>query len=217
MAGRAGGVSFRPRPCDPTAKLVVLRSLDELDADAVSAVQRPPANNHAHLDRENEEVRPLSGAGAGEEGRGGAGGEDCLPLAHSCALARSLSSTTPDSSPPPARLPRHQVLTVKPKGGTDAEIPTPEVWNVASYAADYKPVYRPPPSYLRGAPASPAPRISQQLTPLRSRIQGRGGDRGVRPGQRRRRLARRLQRHPAAPASRAVRGKPQSAVDAGGC
>lgn len=56
---------------------------------------------------------------------------------------------------PPAAL--LQVLTVKarePKQGKAEEIPTPEVWPVTSYAEDYKPVYRPPPAYLRGAPVT---------------------------------------------------------------
>ncbi len=39
----------------------------------------------------------------------------------------------------------------EPKQGKVEEIPTPEVWPVASYEADYRPVFRPPPSYLRGA------------------------------------------------------------------
>jgi hypothetical protein len=46
------------------------------------------------------------------------------------------------------------VLTVKarePKQGKSHEIPTPEVWVVPSYETDYRPVFRPPTSYLRGA------------------------------------------------------------------
>lgn len=48
---------------------------------------------------------------------------------------------------------RPQVLTVKarePKQGKTEEIPTPEVFVVASYEADYKPIFRLPPTYLRG-------------------------------------------------------------------
>jgi enhancer of polycomb-like protein len=49
------------------------------------------------------------------------------------------------------------VLTVKarePKQGKSHEIPTPEVWVVPSYETDYRPVFRPPTTYLRGARAS---------------------------------------------------------------
>lgn len=53
------------------------------------------------------------------------------------------------------------MLTVKarePKQGKVEEIPTPEVWPVASYETDYLPVFTPPASYLRCAslPAQPA-------------------------------------------------------------
>ena len=47
-----------------------------------------------------------------------------------------------------------QVLTVKarePKQGKSDEIPTPEVWAVPTYETDYRPTFRPPTSYLRGA------------------------------------------------------------------
>jgi hypothetical protein len=47
-----------------------------------------------------------------------------------------------------------QVLTVKarePKQGKSDEIPTPEMWAVPSYETDYRPTFRPPTSYLRGA------------------------------------------------------------------
>ena len=91
-SGRAAGVSFRPRPCDPAAKLVVLRSLDELDSDVVSAVQRPPANNHAHLDRENEEARLPRAAGVGAKGRGGAGAGPPLPSSQKSRAERPLSA-----------------------------------------------------------------------------------------------------------------------------
>ena len=51
-----------------------------------------------------------------------------------------------------------QVLTVKsrdPKQGKTEEIPTPEVWAVPSYESDYRPAFRSPASYIRGAPPSP--------------------------------------------------------------
>lgn len=46
----------------------------------------------------------------------------------------------------------------EPKQGKVEEIPTPEVWPVASYETDYLPVFTPPASYLRCAslPAQPA-------------------------------------------------------------
>jgi hypothetical protein len=52
-------------------------------------------------------------------------------------------------------------LTVKarePKQGKTEEIPTPEVFVVPSYEHDYKPTFRFPPTYLRGASPSPARR-----------------------------------------------------------
>ena len=46
------------------------------------------------------------------------------------------------------------MLTVKarePKQGKMEEIPTPEVFVVPSYEADYRPIFRLPPTYLRSA------------------------------------------------------------------
>ena len=39
----------------------------------------------------------------------------------------------------------------EPKQGKMEEIPVPEVHFVASYVTDYKPIFRIPPTYLRGA------------------------------------------------------------------
>ena len=54
--GRTAGVAFRSRPLEITARLHVLRALDELESEA-PGVSRPVAHGHAALDGENEEVR----------------------------------------------------------------------------------------------------------------------------------------------------------------
>jgi len=62
---------------------------------------------------------------------------------------------TPWSSPPFS-----QAHAVKPReptvAGKGEDIPTPEVFAVPSYASDYKPVFHPPPNYLRGAHRAPS-------------------------------------------------------------
>ncbi len=53
----------------------------------------------------------------------------------------------------------------EPKQGKSHEIPTPEVWVVPSYETDYRPVFRPPTSYLRGA-CGAARRVRARPAPL---------------------------------------------------
>ena len=52
--------SFRPRPLDINRQLPIVRDLSELDSTE-GLVSREITHNHEALDKENEEVRSLSG------------------------------------------------------------------------------------------------------------------------------------------------------------
>ena len=152
--------SFRPRTITVDAQLVIVRSQDELTEEGT--VTRVVHHGHQQLDRENEEARPRPPpAGAAAAWRVG----QCARPRPNASRRACPARENPRPKGSPASQPAfifspgltpwlRQVLTVKarePKQGKSDEIPTPEVWAVPTYETDYRPTFRPPTSYLRGA------------------------------------------------------------------
>ena len=212
--------SFRPRTITVDAQLVIVRSQDELTEEGT--VTRVVHHGHQQLDRENEEARPRPPPAVAAAAR----------RKPQCALlrlgaARRARPARENPRPARPRLPAcfhiqpgthatlAQVLTVKarePKQGKSDEIPTPEVWAVPTYETDYRPTFRPPTSYLRGALLRRPLRRTRARADAQpatcSELQTRRRAVRVRPGQRRRGLARCVQRRAEPPARRTVRRPP---------
>jgi len=134
----------RPRPLDLHQQLVIVRNLDELNEEGIAtrALQHGQAATEAEPARppRRRRARPRLGATA-RDARAGPPG---VP-------SGTRHNPDPNALLVGAALQAHGHGHGQPKAKA-ADIPTPEVWTVASYEADYRPTFKVPPTYIRGAP-----------------------------------------------------------------